>query len=106
MLCIKIFVLALQLGVALPISSLSKRAIKPIRKGPKMLSTNATIFHSIAAIKSASAPAYKAWATMRANSEMRSEAAHKAWRTMRAQAEIRSQRAHKAWETRRAQATI
>ncbi len=42
-----------------------------------------SIFHAIREIKSASAPAYKAWATRRANAEKRSAAARLAWTTRR-----------------------
>ena len=68
------------------------------------LSTSANIFLAIAAIKSASAPAHKAWATMRSQSYQRSQAAHKAWATMRAAQAARSAAAFKAWDTIRAQA--
>lgn len=45
---------------------------------------NATIFETIKAIKAQSAPAHKAWATIRAKQAKRSEAAKKAWETRRA----------------------
>ncbi len=68
------------------------------------IQTGADIFHEIAAIRAASAPAHKAWATIRAQQASRSAAAHKAWATMRDAKASRSEAAMKAWKTRRAAA--
>jgi hypothetical protein len=45
-----------------------------------------SIFQTIKAIRSASAPAHKAWNTRKANADKRSAIARKAWQTRKANA--------------------
>jgi hypothetical protein len=86
------------------LSLLYRNGHKPTEKDLPMTSLNSNIFHTISAIKSASAPAHKAWATMRSQRAIRSQAANKAWETMRSASYKRTQAALKAWDTRRQQA--